>query len=103
MRQQWVRRDHNVTARNEHAHRLAGKIREERAQGFVVRLIQYRKSRQRLASTAIEGRRNAPDTPAPSAQLLLLYFRVLLQPVRRVSDDRVYRIGFAVPQPIESV
>jgi len=67
VRKQRIRGNHNVTARNEDAHRLFGEIREEFPKSGDIRFIQDRKPWKRASLAAVEGGRNTPDSPAPAA------------------------------------
>ncbi len=54
MREERIGRDDDVAARDEHAHRMAGELREECAKGRAIRLIEHCEARKRAALAAVE-------------------------------------------------
>src|SRR5260370_26993963 len=95
--------DHDVTAWYENAYRLFCEACEERTQRGNVGFIQNRESWKRASLATVEGRGNAPDSPAPVAQFRLLDVRVFFEAVGRVCHNRMDRIFFSCLKPFESI
>ena len=102
-RQQGIGRHHHMGTRHQHAQQLAPPLLEELLHHLEIGRRQRREARQRRAPTAIEGRRQAPNSTATLPELALLHGRVLHQPIRRIGHHGMNALRRLRRKPLKAI
>src|SRR5438105_1549632 len=92
-----------MPARNENLERSFGERCEESLQIGPIRFREHSKPRNWTALASVIGRRNSPDAATPTAKLPFFIWRILLQAIRRIGNNRVHVVRRLAIHPLQAI